>query len=131
MRVLVLFLWLAAACAAAGVGSGLEPTAEQIDALLSNKRLVSRYVQCLLGRKRCPPEGTELKRILPEAIATRCARCTTVQKAAAIRVIRRLRADYPAEWAELQAHWDPTGVHLKSFERALLRRRPDRRLLHA
>lgn len=32
-----------------------------VDAILSNRRLVNNYVQCLLGKKRCPPEGSELK----------------------------------------------------------------------
>lgn len=33
-----------------------------IDQILSSDRLVSNYVECLLSRKPCPPEGKDLKR---------------------------------------------------------------------
>lgn len=59
--------------------------------------------------------------MLPEAISTRCSKCSIVQKKMAIRVIQRLRTEYPGEWLELQRHWDPSGVNLKTFERSLLR----------
>lgn len=32
-----------------------------LDEILDSKRLVSNYVQCLLGNKACSPEGAELK----------------------------------------------------------------------
>lgn len=33
-----------------------------IDQILSNERLVTNYVECLLSRKPCTPEGKDLKR---------------------------------------------------------------------
>lgn len=33
-----------------------------IDQILSSDRLVTNYVECLLSRKPCPPEGKDLKR---------------------------------------------------------------------
>uniref|UniRef100_A0A182YS98 Uncharacterized protein n=1 Tax=Anopheles stephensi TaxID=30069 RepID=A0A182YS98_ANOST len=33
-----------------------------IDTILGSNRLVSNYVDCLLSRKPCPPEGKDLKR---------------------------------------------------------------------
>lgn len=35
-----------------------------IDAILSNKRLVRNYVDCLLNKKPCSPEGKALRREL-------------------------------------------------------------------
>ncbi|KFB39464.1 AGAP008058-PA-like protein [Anopheles sinensis] len=32
-----------------------------IDTILGSNRLVSNYVDCLLSRKPCPPEGKDLK----------------------------------------------------------------------
>lgn len=33
-----------------------------VDQILSSERLVTNYVECLLSRKPCPPEGKDLKR---------------------------------------------------------------------
>lgn len=33
-----------------------------IDQILSNERLVTNYVECLMSRKPCTPEGKDLKR---------------------------------------------------------------------
>lgn len=33
-----------------------------IDTILNSNRLVTNYVECLLSRKPCPPEGKDLKR---------------------------------------------------------------------
>lgn len=33
-----------------------------VDAVLSNKRLLKNYVDCLLGTRVCTPEGAEVKR---------------------------------------------------------------------
>lgn len=33
-----------------------------VDQILSNERLVTNYVECLLSRKPCTPEGKDLKR---------------------------------------------------------------------
>lgn len=57
--------------------------------------------------------------ILPEALRTKCIRCTDRQKKAAVKVIKRLKYDYPEEWAQLSARWDPTGDFTRYFEEYL------------
>nr|UDM59698.1 putative chemosensory protein 5 [Corcyra cephalonica] len=90
-----------------------------VDALFNNKRLVRNYVDCLISASRCTPEGKALKRILPEALRTKCIRCTERQKKAAVKVIKRLKYEYPEEWAKLSSRWDPTGDFTRYFEEFL------------
>ncbi|XP_049877016.1 YLP motif-containing protein 1-like [Pectinophora gossypiella] len=87
-----------------------------VDAILDSKRLVKNYVECLVNSTRCSPEGKQLKRILPEALRTKCVRCTDRQKKTAVKVIKRLKYEYPEEWGKLSAKWDPTGDFTRYFE---------------
>ncbi|XP_026331573.1 uncharacterized protein LOC113238940, partial [Hyposmocoma kahamanoa] len=57
--------------------------------------------------------------ILPEALRTKCIRCTDRQKKTAVKVIKRLKSDYPEEWAQLSSRWDPTGDFTRYFEEYL------------
>ncbi|CAK1553025.1 unnamed protein product [Leptosia nina] len=87
-----------------------------VDALFNSKRLVRNYVECLINGLRCTPEGKALKRLLPEALRTKCVRCTERQKKTAVKIIRRLKYEYPDEWAKLASRWDPTGDFTRYFE---------------
>ncbi|XP_075216523.1 ejaculatory bulb-specific protein 3-like [Lycorma delicatula] len=87
-----------------------------LDEILDSKRLVSNYVQCLLGNKACSPEGSELKKILPDALKTQCAKCTENQKQGALKVVQRLQKDYPDEWKLLLDKWDPKREYFTKFE---------------
>ncbi|CAG9795563.1 unnamed protein product [Diatraea saccharalis] len=87
-----------------------------LDTLFYSKRLVRNYVDCLINAQRCTPEGKQLKRILPEALRTKCIRCTEQQKRTAVKVIKRLKDDFPEEWAKLSSRWDPTGDFTRYFE---------------
>lgn len=42
-----------------------------IDQVLASKRLVSSYVQCLLDKKPCTPEGAELRSTYLTTLSTR------------------------------------------------------------
>nr|WIW78342.1 chemosensory protein 9 [Heliconius charithonia] len=87
-----------------------------VDALFNSKRLVRNYVECLINGQRCTPEGKALKRLLPEALRTKCIRCTERQKKTAVKIIKRLKNEYPEEWAKLSSKWDPTGDFTRYFE---------------
>ncbi|XP_013137575.1 PREDICTED: platelet glycoprotein Ib alpha chain-like [Papilio polytes] len=87
-----------------------------VDALFNSKRLVRNYVDCLINSQRCTPEGKALKRLLPEALRTKCVRCTERQKRTAVKIIKRLKTEYPEEWAKLATKWDPTGDFTRYFE---------------
>nr|ABM55580.1 OS-D-like protein [Maconellicoccus hirsutus] len=87
-----------------------------LEEILSSKRLVNNYVQCLVNGKPCSPEGLELRKILPDALKTKCSKCSDKQKQGALKVIQTVQKDYPEEWKKLVAKWDPTGEYFKSFE---------------
>ncbi|KAK4885672.1 hypothetical protein RN001_001943 [Aquatica leii] len=82
-----------------------------VENVLNNKRLVNYYANCLLNRGPCPPQGADLKRILPEALETNCLRCTEKQKDVALRTIKRLRTEYPIVWSELVSVYDPNAEY--------------------
>lgn len=53
--------------------------------------------------------------ILPEALQTNCEKCTEKQKTVILRVIKRLRKEYPKVWAQLSLFWDPDGKFYDKF----------------
>ncbi|XP_067001214.1 ejaculatory bulb-specific protein 3 [Anabrus simplex] len=86
-----------------------------LDRILSNRRLVNNYVNCLLERGPCTPEGRELKKQLPDALHNECERCSEKQKKGAEKVIRHLSRNYPNQWKQLLDKYDPQGVYQKKF----------------
>lgn len=56
---------------------------------------------------------------LPEALRTKCARCSNYQKEGALRVITKLYYDYPEQYSRLRAKWDPSGEYHRRFEEYL------------
>lgn len=90
-----------------------------VESILSSSRLVTNYVDCLLSKKPCPPEGKDLKRILPEALRTKCGRCSPKQKENALKIIRTLYENYPNQYQALRAKWDQTGEYHRRFEQYL------------
>ncbi|KAG8245337.1 hypothetical protein J6590_005651 [Homalodisca vitripennis] len=115
-------LMLVCACAVATLAQNRFDSID-IDKVLNSKRLVTNYVQCMVGERPCPPEGADLKKVLPEAIRTKCAKCSDAQRDKAIKVIRKLRQDYPAEWKLITDKWDPKGLLMKEFEQEIAKRK--------
>ncbi|EFA07565.2 chemosensory protein 6 isoform X1 [Tribolium castaneum] len=87
-----------------------------VESILNNRRMVNYYAACLLSKGPCPPQGVDLKRVLPEALQTNCAKCTEKQRTAAYRSIKRLKKEYPKIWEQLRAVWDPDDVFIRKFE---------------
>ncbi|VVC26972.1 Insect odorant-binding protein A10/Ejaculatory bulb-specific protein 3 [Cinara cedri] len=90
-----------------------------IDQVLASKRLVNNYVQCLMDKKPCSAEGSELRKVLPDALKTQCIKCSPKQKNAALKVVERLQKDYPTEWKQLLDKWDPKREYSQKFEEFL------------
>lgn len=87
-----------------------------VNLIFRSARLLNNYVDCLLDKKPCPPEGKDLKRVLPEALRTRCASCTKVQKSKSLDVITRLYYQHPIIYTALAERYDPTGEYTRNFE---------------
>lgn len=54
--------------------------------------------------------------VLPNALKTRCASCTKVQKQKALDVITRLYYQHPSTYTALAERYDPLGQYTRIFE---------------
>nr|AOG12898.1 chemosensory protein [Eogystia hippophaecolus] len=87
-----------------------------LDEILGNKRLLQAYVNCVLDKGKCSPEGKELRDNVEEALQTGCAKCTEAQDKGASRVIEHLIKNEKEIWGELTAKYDPEGKYRKKYE---------------
>ncbi|XP_046970219.1 allergen Tha p 1-like [Vanessa cardui] len=87
-----------------------------IQEILENKRLLTAYVNCMLDKGKCSPEGKELKDHIQDALETGCEKCTEKQKDGATTIIERLISHEKEFWDELCAKYDPEGVWRKKYE---------------
>lgn len=53
---------------------------------------------------------------LPEALATRCAKCTDKQKQIGKQLAKEVKAKRPDLWNDLVAYYDPQGKYQEAFE---------------
>ncbi|EFA07417.1 chemosensory protein 18 precursor [Tribolium castaneum] len=87
-----------------------------IDDILSNERLLKNYVNCLLDKGRCTPEGKKLKSTIPEALSTDCAKCNEKVKANVRKVLHHLIDNKPDMWKQLEAKYDPSGEYRSKYK---------------
>ncbi|GJQ80143.1 putative chemosensory protein [Trypoxylus dichotomus] len=87
-----------------------------VDRILSNQRILTNYLKCLMDEGPCTNEGKELKKTLPDALAGECSKCTDKQRASAEKVIRFLIKNRTNDWKRLTTKYDPTGQYRKRYE---------------
>nr|AGZ04913.1 chemosensory protein 3 [Sogatella furcifera] len=85
------------------------------DDILKNDRLFNQYFICLTKKKGCTTAGELLSAIIPDALATSCAKCSAKQKAIGEKVIRFLYFNKPDEFAEMSKIYDPEGKYLEMY----------------
>ncbi|CAL1687470.1 unnamed protein product [Lasius platythorax] len=115
MKVLALFL-LVVACALADDRYTTKYDNIDIDTILKSDRLLKNYVNCLLEKGSCTPDGKELKEHLPDALETECSKCSEKQKTGTEKVIRYLVNKKPATWDLLKKKYDPNGQYSLKYE---------------
>ncbi|XP_043471776.1 allergen Tha p 1-like [Leptopilina heterotoma] len=86
-----------------------------LNEILDSKRLLQYYFNCLMSKGPCPPDGMELKRALPEALANACAKCTKSQIEGSVKVIRYLREFEPNKFEILANKYDPKGIYRQKY----------------
>ncbi|KAK0181344.1 hypothetical protein PV327_003636 [Microctonus hyperodae] len=86
-----------------------------LDRILENKRLLHYYYNCLMKKGPCPPDGKELRRALPEALQTACAKCSKTQMEGGIKVIKYLREYEPKKFQILANKYDPEGTYRRRY----------------
>lgn len=87
-----------------------------IDEILKSDRLFNNYFKCLMDKGKCTPDGSELKRVLPDALRTNCSKCSDKQKGGTERVIRYLIDNKATQWEALQAKYDPDHIYLSTYK---------------
>ncbi|XP_012272131.1 ejaculatory bulb-specific protein 3 [Orussus abietinus] len=87
-----------------------------VDQILQSDRLLEGYFKCLMETGNCTPEGTELKKVLPDALQTECHKCSEKQKANTEKVIAFLTKNKKDLWKQLAAKYDPEGVYQVKYE---------------
>ncbi|XP_076289581.1 chemosensory protein 3 [Lasioglossum baleicum] len=88
-----------------------------VDQILRSDRLLKNYYKCLMDEGRCTSEGTELKRVLPDALATECAKCTEKQREVTEKVVKFLVDHKPEMWSKLSKKYDPDGKYKTKYEK--------------
>nr|AKI84391.1 CSP8 [Holotrichia parallela] len=87
-----------------------------VDRILSNNRILTNYLKCLMEEGPCTSDGKELKRTLPDALANGCNKCNDKQRTTAEKVIRHLIKNRNNDWKRLTAKYDPSGDYRKKYE---------------
>ncbi|XP_047356839.1 ejaculatory bulb-specific protein 3-like [Vespa velutina] len=87
-----------------------------VDKILRNDRVLTNYIRCMLDEGSCTAEGRELKKILPDALATDCIKCNERQKVTAEKVINHLKTKRSKDWDRLITKYDPQGEYKQRFE---------------
>ncbi|KAF4527286.1 hypothetical protein B566_EDAN016074 [Ephemera danica] len=75
-----------------------------LDQILASERLLNNYIKCLLETGNCTPDGSDLKRILPDALETECSKCSEKQKTGSEKVLHHLIKNKPDTFKELEAN---------------------------
>ncbi|KAK6643131.1 hypothetical protein RUM43_004634 [Polyplax serrata] len=116
MRIELLCLALVIACVGAEI-TGYTTRYDHInlDDILYNNRLLKNYYNCMVGAGRCTADATKLKLYFPDALNTKCSKCTPVQKKKVKRTVEFLMKYKPEMWEGLVKKYDPTGELTKNI----------------
>ncbi|KAI5739535.1 hypothetical protein M8J77_020399 [Diaphorina citri] len=90
-----------------------------LDEIIANDRLFTNYYKCLMDTGACSPDGAELKKVLPDAIATECGGCSDKQKEGAKKIFKFLIEKKPEEWKALESKYDPSGSYKAKYDAQL------------
>ncbi|KAJ8960204.1 hypothetical protein NQ318_003928 [Aromia moschata] len=84
--------------------------------VLTSRRLVRVYLNCLLNKGPCTPEGKELKKYVPDAIATECSKCSDLQKKQAGIILSHILLNFRDDFNALVELYDPNGKVRKLYD---------------
>lgn len=84
--------------------------------ILESDRLMKGYVDCLLDKGRCTPDGKALKETLPDALENECSKCTEKQKNGSDKVLKHLINKRPDFWKELAVRYDPDNKYQDRYK---------------
>ncbi|CAH1111223.1 unnamed protein product [Psylliodes chrysocephalus] len=94
-----------------------------VDRILKNDRVLTNYIKCLMEEGPCTAEGRELKKTLPDALASGCTQCNVKQRDTAEKVIKHLMNKKSKDWERLTKKYDPQGQYKKRYEEEVQKQR--------
>nr|APC94217.1 chemosensory protein 4 [Pyrrhalta maculicollis] len=80
-----------------------------LDEILKSDRLLKNYVDCVMDRGKCTPDGKELKDHIGDALETDCEKCSEKQRNGSVQVIKYLVKNKRPMFDELSEKYDPKG----------------------
>nr|AYN07336.1 chemosensory protein 8 [Yemma signatus] len=78
-----------------------------IERILTNDRIINKYLKCMLRQGVCPPEARDFRRTLPTILRKLCDSCTDRQKKSLRQIFMFVRTKFPNEWERLLKLYDP------------------------
>ncbi|XP_018563054.1 ejaculatory bulb-specific protein 3 [Anoplophora glabripennis] len=87
-----------------------------LDQIIKSDRLMKNYIDCVLERGNCTPDGLELKKNIPDALLTDCSKCSDTQKNGSRRILKHLVQNKRSWFDELAAKYDPDNAYRKRNE---------------
>lgn len=78
-----------------------------VDEILKSDRLFNNYFKCLMDTGRCTPDGSELRRVLPDALESSCSKCSEKQRESSEKILQFISKSKKPQWEELKAKYDP------------------------
>ncbi|KAF5299913.1 hypothetical protein FQR65_LT09308 [Abscondita terminalis] len=86
-----------------------------IDEILGNKRLVDNYLHCARTGQKCTPDGQKARELIPDALKTKCVKCTDVQKEKVQKILEWAIQNRPDDFLDLENQFDPEHVYRAQY----------------
>nr|AWW17230.1 chemosensory protein 6 [Riptortus pedestris] len=80
-----------------------------VERILTNNRIITKYIKCMLRQGVCPPEARDFRRTIPVILRHLCENCTDRQRNALKLIFTFVKENYPDEWGRLMKLYDPKG----------------------
>nr|ATI99852.1 chemosensory protein 13 [Oedaleus asiaticus] len=112
----VVCLCLAAASAQEGYQTAYDSV--DVDVIIQDDTLVQSIMKCLVSATDdlCGPENKHVKGLLPEMLATGCAKCSEKQKHSMNKFFGHVARKHPDLYKQFLEKYDPTGELLSKIK---------------
>ncbi|XP_045777519.1 allergen Tha p 1-like [Maniola jurtina] len=87
--------------------------------IADNPRLLRNFGKCIIDDGPCTREGTDMKKVIPEALETNCVKCTPKQRELVRIIVRAFQKELPELWSEITKKHDPNGQYKESLNEFL------------
>ncbi|KAF6202585.1 hypothetical protein GE061_002983 [Apolygus lucorum] len=95
-----------------------------VDSILINRRLIDKYIKCLLKTGKCDPTMKDLRIALPLILEHLCeTRCSERERQNLRKLFLYIRTNRAQEWERLAKLYDPKGAYKANVD-AFIENRP-------